>query len=192
MSLFKTDSESDIVLTEEEESEEEDLEEYQMNIIKPKTPQEQVLEDFKDSEINFKDKLKEFQRRTNEEVVDVWETRHLKNQISTAINNEEFLPGVYDLINLEDDSILRKILCAFSSLTIEIKSLTRNIGKKIYDPLICLGDNGSLDDENENEGECILEISRMMKLFKDVYDLVKMFSPITKNMLYQVNAMLKK
>ena len=129
MSLFKSDSESDIQLTEEEESEKEESEEYQMNIIKPKTPQEQVLEDFKESERNFENKLKEFQRRTNEDVIDVWETRHLKNQIATSINNEEFLPGVFDLINLEDDSILRKILCAFSSLTMEIKSLTRDIGK---------------------------------------------------------------
>jgi hypothetical protein len=32
----------------------------------------------------------------------------------------------------------------------------------------------------------------MMSLFKDIYDLVKMLSPITKNMLYQINAMLKK
>ena len=63
---------------------------------------------------------------------------------------------------------------------------------KYYDPLILLGDNGTIDDETDNEGEWIVEISRMMKLFKDIYDLVKMFSPITKNMLYQVNAMLKK
>jgi WASH complex subunit 7 len=32
----------------------------------------------------------------------------------------------------------------------------------------------------------------MMGIFKDIYDLIKMLSPITKNMLYQVNAMLKK
>ena len=192
MSLFKSDTESDLILTEEEESEKEDSDDYQMNIIKPKTPQEQVLEEFKESEKNFENKLQEFQRRTNEDIIDIWETRHLTNQISISINNEEFLPGVFDLINLEEDSILRKILCAFSSLTMEIKSLTRDIGKKYYDPLIWLGDNGTIDEETDNEGDWIVEISRMMKLFKDIYDLVKMFSPITKNMLYQVNAMLKK
>lgn len=193
MSLFKSDTESDLQLTENEESEhEEDSDEYRMNFIKQKTPQEVVLEEFQESEKTFESKLKEFQRRTNQDIIDVWETRNLKNQITVDINNEEYLPGVFDLINLEEDNVLRKILSTFSSLTMEIKSLTRNIGKKFYDPLICWGDNGSLEDEAENEGECILEISRMMTLFKDIYDLVKMLSPITKNMLYQINAMLKK
>lgn len=181
MNLFdKTDSESDIELTEQAESENEESSDYEMNFIKQKTPQEQVLDEFKDSEKTFENKLKEFQRRTNEDVIDVWETRNLKNQISISVNNEEYLPGVFDLINLEEDSILRKTLTTFAHLTMEIKSITRNIGKKYYDPLICLGDNGSLDGPSENEGECILEISRMMKLFKEIYDIVKMLSPITK------------
>lgn len=192
MSLFKSDTESDIQLTEEEESENEDSAEYQMNFIKQKSPQEQVLDEFKENEKNFETKLKEFQRRTNQDVIDVWETRNLKKQITVDINNEEYVPGVFDLINLEEDNLLRKVLSTLSTLTMEIKSLTRNIGKKFYDPLICWGDNGSLDEETENEGECIIEISRMMRLFKDIYDLVKMLSPITKNILYQVNAMLKK
>lgn len=193
MSLFKSDTSSDLVLTENEESEDDDeKKDWQMINIIQKTPQEEVLEEFRESEKNFESKLKEFQRRTNEDVIDVWETRNLKNQITVDINNEEYLPGVFDLINLEEDNILRKILSTLSALTMEIKSLTRNIGKKIYDPLICWGDNGSLDEEGENEGECLMEISRMMTLFKDIYDLVKMLSPITKNMLYQINAMLRK
>lgn len=137
MSLFKSDTESDLQLTENEESEhEEDSDDYRMNFIKQKTPQEVVLEEFQESEKTFESKLKEFQRRTNQDIIDVWETRNLKNQITVDINNEEYLPGVFDLINLEEENVLRKILSTFSSLTMEIKSLTRNIGKKFYDPLI--------------------------------------------------------
>ena len=193
MSLFQSsESGSSDLLSEKEESEEELSDEFQMTYIKPKTPQEQLLDEFKDNENQFESKLKEFQRRTNLDIVDVWETRNLKNHITLEVNNEEYLPGVFDLINLDESNVLRKILCAFSTLTMEIKSLTRNIGKKYYDPLICLGDNGSLDDEADNENEIIIEISRMMTLFKNIYDLVKMLSPITKNMIYQVNAMCKK
>lgn len=191
MNLFKSDTESELEESDEFEEDSEISEEDQMNFIRVKTPQEVVLEEFKESEKNFEGKLKEFQRRTNKDIIDIWETRNLKNQILVDINNEEYLPGVFDLINLEEDSILRKILSTFSYLTMEIKSLTRNIGTKFYDPLICWGDNGKLENDNENEGDCIIEISRMMKLFKNIYDLVKMLSPLTKNMLYQINAMLK-
>lgn len=191
MNLFKSDTESELEESEEFEEDSEISEEDQMNFIRVKTPQEVVLEEFKESEKNFEGKLKEFQRRTNKDIIDIWETRNLKNQIIVDINNEEYLPGVFDLINLEEDSILRKILSTFSYLTMEIKSLTRNIGTKFYDPLICWGDNGNLENNDENEGDCIIEISRMMQLFKNIYDLVKMLSPLTKNMLYQINAMLK-
>mmetsp|Transcript_15148 Transcript_15148/g.15021 ORF Transcript_15148/g.15021 Transcript_15148/m.15021 type:complete len:192 (-) Transcript_15148:2069-2644(-) len=191
MNLFKSDTESELEESDEFEEDSEISEEDQMNFIRVKTPQEVVLEEFKESEKNFEGKLKEFQRRTNKDIIDIWETRNLKNQILVDINNEEYLPGVFDLINLEEDSILRKILSTFSYLTMEIKSLTRNIGTKFYDPLICWGDNGNLENNDENEGDCIIEISRMMNLFKNIYDLVKMLSPLTKNMLYQINAMLK-
>lgn len=191
MNLFKSDTESELEESDEFEEDSEISEEDQMNFIRVKTPQEVVLEEFKESEKNFEGKLKEFQRRTNKDIIDIWETRNLKNQILVDINNEEYLPGVFDLINLEEDSILRKILSTFSYLTMEIKSLTRNIGTKFYDPLICWGDNGKLENDDENEGDCIIEISRMMQLFKNIYDLVKMLSPLTKNMLYQINAMLK-
>jgi len=190
MSLFRSDTDSELVLSEEEEDEEEDEENKWENFVKPKTPQEIVLEEFKLKEVD--EVFKVFQRRTNQDVIDVWETRNLRSQITVGINNEEYVPGVFDLINLEEDNLLRKILSTLSTLTMEIKSITRNIGQKFYDPLICWGDNGSLDDESENEGECLVEISRMMNLFKDIYDMVKMLSPITKNMLYQLNAMLKK
>ena len=193
MNLFKSDTESDLQLTEEEESEdEEDIMDDQMNFIRPKKPQEIVFEEFTESEKDFEKNLKEFQRRTNKDIIDVWETRNLKNQIIVDINNEEYLPGVFDLVNLEHKNVLKNILSSFSYLTMEIKSLTRNIGRKFYDPLICWGDNGTLDNDDENEGDCIVEVSRMMRLFKDIYDLVKMLSPLTKNMLYQINAMLKK
>ena len=193
MSLFQSSSSgSSDLLSEKEESEEELSDVCQMTFIKVKTPQEQLLDEFKDNEKQFESKLKEFQRRTNDDVIDVWTARNLRNNIDIHINNEEFLPGIFDLINSGEDNVLRKILSAFSTLTMEIKSLTRNIGKKYYDPLICLGDNGSMNEDPENENEVIVEISRMMQLFKNIYDLVKMLSPITKNMVYQINAMCKK
>jgi hypothetical protein len=151
MSLFKSDTESEISLSEESQEGEDEPEEIWDDFVKKQTPQEIVLEDFKLKDTDEVFKL--FQRRTNQDVIDVWETRNLKSQITVDINNEEYIPGVFDLINLEEENMLRKILSTFSSLTMEIKSLTRNIGKKYYDPLICLGDKGSLDEEVENEGE---------------------------------------
>ena len=111
MSLFQSsESGSSDLLSEKEESEEELSDEFQMTYIKPKTPQEQLLDEFKDNENQFESKLKEFQRRTNLDIVDVWETRNLKNHITLEVNNEEYLPGVFDLINLDESNVLRKIL----------------------------------------------------------------------------------
>jgi len=54
------------------------------------------------------------------------------------------------------------------------------------------GDSGELEPDELDEGETVIEVSRLMKCFKDIYDLVKMLSLLIKNMIYQLNAMMKK
>ena len=87
---------------------------------------------------------------------------------------------------------MQKLLSLFSTLTIEVNNILKGVEIKYYDPLIMFGDNGTLEQDAIDEGRSVIEVSRLMKCFKDCYDMVKMLSPLTKNMIYQLHAMFRK
>ena len=87
---------------------------------------------------------------------------------------------------------MQKLLSLLSTLTIEVNNVTKGVEIKYYDPIIMFGDSGELEPDELDEGETVIEVSRLMKCFKDIYDLVKMLSLLIKNMIYQLNAMMKK
>ena len=67
---------------------------------------------------------------------------------------------------------MHKLLSLLSTLTIEINNVLKGLEQKHYDPLIMFGDNGELEQRSFDEGEAVIEVSRLMKCFKDIYDLV--------------------
>jgi hypothetical protein len=90
---------------------------------------------------------------------------------------------VFDLINIKEES-MAKLLSLLSILTIEINNVQKGLEVKFYDPLIMFGDNGQLDPDEIDEGEIVIEVSRLMKCFKDIFELVKYLINLIKNMIY--------
>lgn len=90
---------------------------------------------------------------------------------------------MFDLIDIKEQS-MHKLLSLLSTLTIEINNVLKGVEQKYYDPLIMFGDNGDLDPDEMDEGESVIETSRLMKCFKDIYDLVKYLIQLIKNMIY--------
>jgi len=53
-----------------------------------------------------------------------------------------------------------------------VNNVLKGVEIKYYDPIIMFGDSAELEPDEIDEGEAVIEVSRLMKCFKDIYDLV--------------------
>lgn len=84
-------------------------------------------------------------------------------------------------------------MSVFTFLQVETYNLKYEIASKFFDPLIFFGENGcAFEEEGAEEqkaGEFEIQMSRMLAVYKDLFETVKKIVAITKNILYQMNAL---
>lgn len=60
---------------------------------------------------------------------------------------QEYIPGLFDILQVQKHIPMTKVLAVFCYLEIETANLTHEIETAFFDPLIYFGENGSLLDD---------------------------------------------
>lgn len=83
---------------------------------------------------------------------------------------------------------MSKIMSVFCYLQIETINLKHELESKFFDPLILFGENGLAFDEDTTDeskkGEQEIQMSRMLNVYRELYETVKKIVALTKNILY--------
>jgi len=136
----------------------------------------------------YLDQLNKFENITNNTLVDIWKIKDTAfSPLSVKLDTEEYMPGLLDLLNSNDKLELRKILMIFSYLQIETTNLKQEIESKFFDPLILFGENGLVYDQETDEdttGDAEMQMSRMLAVFKDLFNTIRKLTALIKNIIY--------
>jgi hypothetical protein len=84
------------------------------------------------------------------------------------------------------------VLSTFAFLQIETHNLKNEIESKFFDPLIFFGESGLVfedDSEEKMAGEREIQMSRMLSVYKDLFETIKKIVAITKNIIYQMSGL---
>ena len=57
------------------------------------------------------------------------------------------MPGLFDILKVQKELPMTKVLATFCYLEIETANLTHEIETRFFDPLIYFGESGSLHDD---------------------------------------------
>ena len=141
----------------------------------------------------FLQKVKDFERLTNEHLNDQWKIKDLAFQpLKVQLDIQEYIPGLFDILKINQLPIT-KIMSVFTYLQIETINLTNEIETKYFDPLIYFGENGSLQGDTrppeEQAGEMEIELSRSLPVFNEFFDTIRKIVALTKNILLQMNGL---
>jgi WASH complex subunit 7, N-terminal len=82
----------------------------------------------------------------------------------------------------------------FAFLQVETYNLKREIEQKYYDPLIMFGESGLVFEEVSEDslaGELEVQMSRMLAVYRDLFETIKKIVALTKNIIYQMNGVFK-
>lgn len=104
------------------------------------------------------------------------------------------MPGLFDLLKPQQQNELSKILSVFSFLQIETFNLKNEIEQKYYDALIMFGESGLVFEdvaEDKLAGELEIQMSRMLSVYRDLFETIKKIVALTKNIVYQMNGLFK-
>lgn len=97
---------------------------------------------------DFLRKVKEFEKITNSHFADQWKIKDLAFQpLKVQLDIQEYIPGLFDILKLNDKLPITKIMSVFTYLQIETINLTNEIETKYFDPLIYFGENGCLEGD---------------------------------------------
>ena len=159
-------------------------------------PEERVFTQGKEYLETYMKGINKFERLTSQEScwIDQWGAhKSLYPVMSVSLSTEEQTLGTFDLIS-NTHPFMEKIIATFSYLQHESKNITEALREKFYDPLHFFGENGSLYEEEEElpEGESEVQLARMFGIFKELYELTKRITILSKNILYQLNAIYQK
>jgi hypothetical protein len=86
------------------------------------------------------------------------------------------------------------VLSVFAFLQVETFNLRYEIEQKYFDPLIMFGESGLVFEEVSDEkmaGELEIQMSRMLAVYRDLFETIKKIVALTKNILYQMNGLFK-
>jgi pantothenate kinase-related protein Tda10 len=111
-----------------------------------------------------------------------------------SIDIQEYMPGLFDLLQPKQDNELSKVLSVFAFLQVETYNLKNEIEQKYYDPLIMFGESGLVFEEVSDEkmgGELEIQMSRMLAVYRDLFETIKKIVALTKNIVYQMNGLFK-
>ena len=61
--------------------------------------------------------------------------------------------------------------------------------EKIFEPLIMYGEDKELPGNEKNEGDSVIYISKMVKIFNETYETCKLLSCLMINLINQFNAL---
>jgi hypothetical protein len=142
----------------------------------------------------FLEKLNKFEKITNSRLVDLWQMKDTAFQpLRVAIDIQEYLPGLFDLLKPQQDNELSKVLSVFAFLQVETFNLKREIELKYYDPLIMFGESGLVfeDEDKLGPGEFEIQMSRMLAVYRDLFETIKKIVALTKNIVYQMNGLFR-
>jgi len=104
------------------------------------------------------------------------------------------MPGLFDLLKPQQENELSKILSVFAFLQVETFNLKNEIEQKYYDPLIMFGESGLVFEDVSDEkmaGEFEMQMSRMLAVYRDLFETIKKIVALTKNIIYQMNGLFK-
>ena len=79
-------------------------------------------------------------------------------------------------------------------MQIETFNLKNEIEQKYYDALIMFGESGLVfEDVSEDKlaGELEIQMSRMLSVYRDLFETIKKIVALTKNIVYQMNGLFK-
>lgn len=85
-------------------------------------------------------------------------------------------------------------MSVFAFLNVETYNLKREIEQKYYDPLIMFGESGLVFEEMSEDkigGELEIQMSRMLAVYRDLFETIKKIVALTKNIVYQMNGVFK-
>lgn len=102
----------------------------------------------------FIEKINQFEKITNAHLLDGWKQHGASfHPIKVKLDLQEYIPGLFDLIKLNQKIELSKIMSVFCFLQIETHNLKHEIESKFFDPLILFGESGLVFEEMQNEDE---------------------------------------
>lgn len=104
------------------------------------------------------------------------------------------MPGLFDLLKPNKDNELSKVLSVFAFLQIETFNLKNEIEQKYFDPLILFGESGLVFEDMSEEkmaGEFEIQMSRMLAVYRDLFETIRKIVALTKNIIYQMSGLFK-
>jgi len=100
----------------------------------------------------FLDKLNKFENITNSRLVDLWQIKDTAFQpLRPSIDVQEYMPGLFDMLNPNKDNELSKVMSVFAFLQVETFNLKNEIETKYFDTLILFGESGLVYEEVSDE-----------------------------------------
>lgn len=113
--------------------------------------------------------------------------------LQTSLDIQEYIPGLFDILQPKDSLPITKVMSVFCYLQIESINLKHEIEQKYFDPLIYFGESGSVYEpemtDEEYAGKLEIEMSRSLHVFNDFLDTIKKIVALTKNILLQMNGL---
>jgi hypothetical protein len=111
-----------------------------------------VLEDSIKDMNEFLGNLNKFEKITNSRLVDLWQIKDTAFQpLRMSIDVQEYMPGLFDLLNPNKDNELSKVMSVFAFLQVETFNLKNEIETKYFDSLILFGESGLVYEEASEE-----------------------------------------
>jgi len=141
---------------------------------------------------DFLDQVNKFEKITNARLIDLWRIKDTAFQpFNVSIDIQEYMPGLFDLLKPEQKNEISKIISVFSFLQIETFNLKYEIEQKFFDPLIYFGENGLtyVEETEDTAGDQEIQMSRMLAVYKDLFETIKKIVALTRNILYQMNGL---
>ena len=106
----------------------------------------------------FFEKVNQFEKITNQGLQDVWKQPGPSfTHIKVKLDMQEYIPGLFDLLQPAPRVPISKIMSVFCFLQIETHNLKHEIESRFFDPLILFGESGlvfeDMRDESQKLGE---------------------------------------
>ena len=137
----------------------------------------------------FLEAINKFEKLTNATLSDLWKIKDNAFQpLKVSIDVQEYLPGLFDILKPVKGIEISRIMSVFCYLQIETINLRHELESKFFDPLIYFGENGLTFEytagDDSHLGEQEIQMSRMLSVYRELFETIKKIIALTKNILY--------
>lgn len=103
----------------------------------------------------FLGQINKFEKIINTTLSDLWRIKDTAFQpLKVSIDVQEYMPGLFDILRINDKIEISKVMSVFTYLQIETHNLRHELESKFFDPLILFGENGlAFEEENPDESK---------------------------------------